>query len=106
MKTMKKPAATIKSKMDTLVEDARDLFNATAEVAGEKVAEARKRLSTVLESAEGTHGRVREKTVVHEGDKAADENGRVHHYHAYTAIGVGVGVGALVAYLLGRRNGD
>ena len=39
--------------MGTLAEDARALMAATADVAGEKVGEARKRLAAALESGQG-----------------------------------------------------
>jgi ElaB/YqjD/DUF883 family membrane-anchored ribosome-binding protein len=71
---------------------------ATADVAGEKVGEARKRLAAALESGKEIYGRVREKAV--EGVKAADEAVREHPYQA---IGIAVGVGALIGYLISRR---
>lgn len=79
--------------MGTLAEDARALMAATADVAGEKVAEARKRLSAALESA---------KNKALQGAKAVDE---AVHEHPYQAIAIGVGVGAIIGYLLGRRCG-
>src|SRR5512137_2060065 len=90
--------------MDTLAEDARALMAATADVAGEKVGEARKRLGAALDRAKEIAGRVREKAV--EGAKAADE---AVHEHPYQAIGIAFGVGTLLGYLISRRssrNGD
>ena len=90
--------------LGTLAEDARALMAATADVAGEKVGEARKRLAAALESGKEIYGRVREKAV--EGAKAADE---AVHEHPYQAIAIGIGVGALIGYLVARRgsrNGD
>jgi ElaB/YqjD/DUF883 family membrane-anchored ribosome-binding protein len=84
--------------MGQLAEDASALMAATADVAGEKVNEARKRLAVALERAKEMAGRVRDKAV--EGAKAADE---AVHEHPYQAIAIGVGVGALVGYLLARR---
>ena len=84
--------------LGTLAEDARALMAATADVAGEKVSEARKRLAAALESGKELYGRVRDKTV--EGAKAADE---AVHEHPYEAIGIAFGIGALVGYLLARR---
>lgn len=81
-----------------LAEDASALMAATADVAGEKVSEARKRLALALERAKEMAGRVRAKAV--EGAKAADV---AVHEHPYQAIAIGVGVGALVGYLLARR---
>ncbi len=84
--------------MGTLAEDARALMAATADVAGEKIAEARKRLANALESVEEIAGRVREKAV--DGARATDEAVREHPYQA---IAIGVGVGVLVGFLLARR---
>ena len=84
--------------MDTLAEDARALMAATADVAGEKVSEARKRLVAALDSAKEIAGRVRDKAV--EGAKAADEAVREHPYQA---IAIGVGVGAILGYIVARR---
>lgn len=84
--------------MGTLAEDARALMAATADVAGEKVSEARKRLAAALESGKELYGRVRDKTV--EGAKVAD---KAVHEHPYEAIGIAFGIGALVGYLLARR---
>src|SRR5580765_2725968 len=92
--------------MGTLAEDARALMAATADVAGEKVAEARKRLAAALESAKEIAGRVRDTAV--ESAKAAYEAVRENPYQT---IGIAFGVGALIGYLLARRtsrngNGD
>jgi ElaB/YqjD/DUF883 family membrane-anchored ribosome-binding protein len=101
---MNKQTQAISNDMGQLAEDARALMAATADVAGEKVSEARQRLAAALESGKETYGRVREKAV--DGVKAADE---VVHEHPYQAIGIAFGVGALIGYLVSRRcsrNGD
>jgi ElaB/YqjD/DUF883 family membrane-anchored ribosome-binding protein len=95
---MSKETQAISQDVTQLAEDARALMAATADVAGEKVGEARKRLAAALEGGRRIFGRVQEKAV--EGAKVADE---VVHAHPYQAIAIGVGVGALVGYLLGRR---
>jgi ElaB/YqjD/DUF883 family membrane-anchored ribosome-binding protein len=85
----------------TLAEDARALLAATAEVAGEKVGEARKRLGAALENAGDIADRVRKKAV--KAAKAADEAVREHPYQA---IAIAAGVGLIIGYLFGsRRNG-
>src|SRR5882672_7529085 len=84
--------------MGTLAEDARALMAATADVAGEKVGEARKRLAAALESGKELYGRARDKAV--ECAKATDQAVREHPYQA---IGIALGVGALVGYLVARR---
>jgi ElaB/YqjD/DUF883 family membrane-anchored ribosome-binding protein len=85
--------------MGTLAEDAQALMSATAEVAGEKVGDARKRLATALDRAREIGAGVRDKAVA--GANAADQAVRDRPYHA---IAIGIGIGALVGYLLARRN--
>ena len=90
--------------MGQLAEDARALMAATADLAGDKVSEARQRLAAALDSGREIYGRVREKAVA--GVRATDE---AVHEHAYEAIGIAFGVGALIGYLVSRRcsrNGD
>ncbi len=84
--------------MGQLADDARALMTATADVAGEKVVEARKRLAAALERGKEIYGQVREKAV--QGARVADE---VVHEHPYQAIAIGIGVGALIGCLLARR---
>ena len=95
---MDKPTQATSSDMGTLAEDARALMAATADVAGEKVSEARKRLAAALESGKKIFGRVKDKAV--EGAKATDEAVREHPYHALV---VAFGVGAIAGYLISRR---
>jgi ElaB/YqjD/DUF883 family membrane-anchored ribosome-binding protein len=95
---MNKEAQAISNDMGQLAEDAQALLAATADVAGEKVAEARKRLAAALDRGKDICDRAREKVV--NGAKAADE---AVHEHPYQAIAIGVGVGAILGYLLARR---
>jgi ElaB/YqjD/DUF883 family membrane-anchored ribosome-binding protein len=81
-----------------LAEDAQALIAATADVAGEKVGEARRRLAAALESAREIAGNVRDRAVA--GAKMADQKVREKPYQA---IAIGVGVGMLFGYFLGRR---
>jgi ElaB/YqjD/DUF883 family membrane-anchored ribosome-binding protein len=101
---MDKDTYTTSNDRGTLAEDARALMAATADVAGEKVSDARKRLAAALERGKEICVRVREKAV--DGAKAADAAVREHPYQA---IGIALGVGALLGYLVSRRrscNGD
>jgi ElaB/YqjD/DUF883 family membrane-anchored ribosome-binding protein len=84
--------------LGTLAEDARALLAATADVAGQKVGEARERLAAALENGKEIYGRVRHKTI--EKTRAADESVREHPYQT---MGIALGVGAIVGYLLARR---
>jgi len=95
---MNKETQAISHDMGQLAEDARALMVATADVAGEKVSEARKRLAAALERGKEIYGRVKEKAV--EGAKAADE---AVHEHPYQAIGIAFGVGAILGYLVAHR---
>jgi len=101
---MNEETRTTSNDMDTLADDARALMAATADVAGEKVSEARKRLAAALESGKEIYGRVRDKAV--DCAKVTDE---AVHEHPYQAIGIALGVGALIGYLAAHRcsrNGD
>jgi len=95
---MNKETQAVSNDVNQLADDARALMAATADVAGEKVVEARKRLAAALESGKEMYGRVREKAVA--SAKVADQTVRENPYQA---IAIGVGVGALVGYLIARR---
>ena len=97
---MNKQTQAINDDLNTLADDARALMTATADVAGDKVVEARKRLAAALEKGKEMYGHVREQAV--EGAKAADQTVRENPYQA---IALGVSVGVLLGYLLGRRCG-
>ena len=83
---------------ETLASDARALLAATADVAGTKVGEARKRLSLALENAKSFAGDIRDKTVA--GAKAAD---KVVRSHPYKAMAIALGTGAVVGCILASR---
>jgi ElaB/YqjD/DUF883 family membrane-anchored ribosome-binding protein len=95
---MNKPIQPTSNDLRSLADDALALMAATADVAGEKVGNARKRLAAALESAKEIAGRVRDKTI--DGSKAVDE---AVQEHPYQAIGIGLGVGSLIGYLIARR---
>jgi ElaB/YqjD/DUF883 family membrane-anchored ribosome-binding protein len=95
---MNKQSQAIENDLGTLAEDARALMAATADVAGEKVGEARKRLAAALESGKEVYSRVREKAVA--GAKAADQKVRENPYQA---IAIALGVGAVIGFLAARR---
>ena len=84
--------------LGTLAEDARALMAATADVAGEKVSEARKRLTASLESGARVLEQMKEKAV--KGARATDEAVRTHPYQA---IAIAFGLGAIIGYLAVRR---
>jgi ElaB/YqjD/DUF883 family membrane-anchored ribosome-binding protein len=95
---MNKQTQAIRNDLGTLAEDARALMAATADVAGEKVAEARKRLAAGLESGKEIYGQVRNKTI--EGAKVADQTVRENPYQA---IGIALGIGAVIGYVVASQ---
>jgi ElaB/YqjD/DUF883 family membrane-anchored ribosome-binding protein len=86
------------NQLGTVADEALSLITATADIAGEKVCEARKRLAAALDSGKVIAGRVRDKAV--EQAKVADHTIRENPYQS---IAIGVGVGAVIGYLLARR---
>ena len=95
---MNKETQAVANDLGTLAQDAHALMTATADIAGEKVGEARKRLAAALERAKEMAATVREKAVA--GAKATDQ---AVHEHPYQAIAIGVGVGAILGYIIARR---
>lgn len=81
-----------------LAEEARALVNATADVAGDKVGEARKRLVAALERGKEIYDGALDRTL--EGAKAAN---RTVRENPYQAVGIGFGIGAMLGFLLSRR---
>jgi ElaB/YqjD/DUF883 family membrane-anchored ribosome-binding protein len=88
----------IDNDLDQLTQDAKILMSDTAEMAQDKLTEARRHLACLLDRSKDMYAIAREKTL--EGSKAADV---AVHAHLYQAIGVGVGVGALIGYLCASR---
>ncbi len=74
---------------------AKALLEATRDVAGDHITEARKRLATALENSKHMLESVKEKAVA--GAKATDEAVR---NHPWQAIGIAVAVGAVVGYFV------
>lgn len=84
---------------ENLMEDAQALLAATAHVAEEKVIEARKRLTTAIEKGKEAWRSVQEKAIA--GAKATDQ---VIRDNPYKTLAIAVGVGAIIGYLLRRRD--
>ena len=103
MKTQAKPhfetPGALSHDASTLVEDARGLLEATAEIADEKVAAARKRLGEALETGLETYEHLQQKVV--RGAKIADKTVRDHPYQS---MAIAFGVGAIIGYLVSRRD--
>ncbi len=83
---------------EQILSDAKELMAATADVAEEKVVEARKRLASALERGKEAWRLMQEKARA--GAEVADQTIRDHPYQS---LGVAFGVGALVGFLLSRR---
>ncbi|HTD65221.1 MAG TPA: DUF883 family protein [Candidatus Limnocylindria bacterium] len=98
---MNKHKRTATNDMSTLAEDARALLVATSEVAGEKVSEARDRLSAALDRGKEMYGDAKDRAVA--GAKAGDKFVRTN---PYAAVGIALGVGALIGIFMCRRKGD
>lgn len=96
---MKRNQHASHSNFGTLADDAKALLAATAEVAEDKVVAARERLSEALERGQEAWESVQDRAVA--GAKATDQAIRTHPYQS---IGIAFGVGALLGYILSRRN--
>jgi ElaB/YqjD/DUF883 family membrane-anchored ribosome-binding protein len=90
----------IRDDLNALARDARALMVATADVAEEKVVEARERLGAALERGKESCGWVRDQAVA--GARVADE--AVHRY-PYQLGAAALGVGMLLGCFISRRWG-
>jgi ElaB/YqjD/DUF883 family membrane-anchored ribosome-binding protein len=98
-KQMQKHKNGVQNNLQNIADDTRALLAATADVAEEKVVAARQRLADALDSAKDVYEQVQQKAV--EGAKMTD---KIIRDHPYQAIGISFGVGALIGFLLSRRN--
>ena len=80
-----------------LTRDAEELVEATAGEVGERARDARKKLSSALESAKASCENLQEKAIA--GAKATDKAIRDHPYQT---LGVAFGVGLLIGVLVNR----
>ena len=95
---MNQPTQAIRNDMSNLVEDVRDLFDATSDSVEEKVVAARKRLAATLDQGRRNCDQVREKAV--EGVNAAAQ---IVRGHLCATIGTAFAVGALFGGVLVHR---
>ncbi len=91
---MQKHKNGIQDNMQNLADDTRALLAATADVAGEKVAAARERVTQALETAQDAYHDAQK--TARAGAKAADKAIRDYPYHAMgVAFVIGAAFGAL-----------
>src|SRR5277367_1572982 len=88
----------IETGVHSITHDTKALLEATADVASEKVVKARNRLASALAAAKDGCAKLQEKTVASAkvADKAIRDN-------PYQAIGIAFTIGAVVGFLLNRR---
>lgn len=89
----------MQNSLDNITDETKSLLAATADVAEEKLTQARNQMAAAVEAARNSYELVQKKAV--EGAKAAD---KVIRDKPYYAIGVAFGMGALLGFLLSRRN--
>ena len=92
MNSMHKHTQAVVNDVNGLAEDARSLITATTAEAAESVANTRNRLTAALDVA-------KKKAI-----KSAKSADAVVRDYPYQSIGVAFGVGALVGFLLTRRD--
>ncbi len=90
------------SDMKSVIADAENMLDATADQSGERVAGLRARITDRLKGA-----RVRladaETVLVQKSRAAARATDDYVHESPWQAVGIGVGIGFLVGFILGRR---
>jgi ElaB/YqjD/DUF883 family membrane-anchored ribosome-binding protein len=100
MKNMSNHKRAVAADFGEIAERAQDLVALTAEVTGEKVAQARKSLSEALEEGKEAFRDVRQEArtrIVAVDDFICDK--------PYVTLGIGFGVGLLIGFLLrGKRD--
>ncbi|MCD6338841.1 MAG: DUF883 family protein [Verrucomicrobia bacterium] len=84
--------------LKTVARDAEELMKATADMAGEKAAEVKSRLTSIAENAKTACQRLEEQASVH-----VENADKVIRSHPYESVGIAFGVGVLLGVLLGRK---
>lgn len=96
---LNQPTQAIEQDLNQLVHDAGTLIAATADMAGDQIGDARKRLSCMLGRGREFCDLVLDKAL--EGTKAAD---LAAHKNLYQTVAIGVGIGVVMGYLFATRN--
>ena len=90
------------SNIKTVISDAEDMLSATADQAGEKIANLRARIQTRLQDAK-YRLQDAEEVLVAKTRAAARATDDYVHESPWTAVGIAAGVGLLVGLIIGRR---
>lgn len=90
------------SDIKSVISDAEEVLSATADQAGEKVADLRARVQTRLHDAKVRLADA-EAVLVAKTRAAAQATDAYVHESPWTAVGIAAGVGLLVGLVLGRR---
>lgn len=88
--------------MKSVIADAEDMLQATADQAGEKVATLRARIQERLQGAKLRLSQA-ETALVAKTRAAARATDTYVHESPWTAVGIAAGVGLLVGLIIGRR---
>lgn len=88
--------------MKSVIADAEDMLHATADQAGDKIANLRARIQDRLK---GTRARLNdaEAALIAKTRAAARATDTYVHESPWTAVGIAAGVGLLVGLIIGRR---
>ncbi len=90
------------SDMKSAIADAEDMLHATAEQAGDKIADMRARIQERLQGARARLAEA-EATLVAKTRAAARATDAYVHESPWTAIGIAAGLGLVLGVILGRR---
>ena len=92
------PRERLSAELQSIIEDAEALLNATASETGEKADNARAKVKDALEKAKSSYNALEGKAIAHA--RATDE---VIRRHPYETLGIVFGAGLVLGLLLNRR---
>lgn len=84
--------------LKAVVRDTEELLRVTADQAGEKATELRKRLTGILDSARSACQKLEAKAAA-----GAENTDKLIRQHPYESVGIGFVAGLLIGVILGRR---
>ena|SRR5436190_1257621 len=98
---MSKHGKAYANNIGAIVEHAQDLLSVTAGVAGDNVAEARKRLTEALEYGREVYEDVRQQAI-----SRAKTAHKFIRKNPYSALAIGLGIGVIIGFLLRGSDED